>query len=134
MNRLAVSPINLNIHGIALATLAISGLYSFTSLGTTISQWNEGKTIARTQSQAIEAIEHDAELTQAKIDNHINIFDSVVLTDYTCDPNSPPRFDAAPFAKQQQVKVADQNQRVIGVIHPSGTFEFLPGNCNGPVL
>jgi len=134
MQRLSIPPINYKFHAGALLLLATAGLWSFTASGKAISQWNEGKALSQAQSRAVGAIRSEAELTQAQIDNHVNIFDSVTVTGYVCDPNTPPDFDPSLFAKSERVNVADSYQRVVGVIHPGGRFEFHPGNCTGPFL
>lgn len=128
-----VTPINLKFHGAWLAVLLICGAYSFTQVSKAISLWNSRKAENLAHEEEMASIEKEAELTQTKIDNHINIFDSVVLTDYTCDPNDMPRFDTAPFIKDHNVKVADRYQRVIGYISPNGMFHWHPGNCDIPI-
>lgn len=87
-------------------------------------QLDRDKTLFRSE------IEAEREETQAKIDNNINVFDSVTLTGYTCDPKNPPDFDPKPFVDYSSVvNVSDENQIVIGYISFTGQFFFEPENC-----
>lgn len=124
-----INPLNYKIHGTILGALILSGGFSFIALNRTFSEWEDSRLSARAHRQEIVGVERDAEQTQAAIDNHINLYDSVTITGYVCDPESAPKFDVAAFVKDEVVDVADQNQRVIGYIEPSGNFVFLPKNC-----
>lgn len=124
-----IQNLNYRVHGGLLGLLALSGLFSALALNRTFIAWEDSRLSAKGHQQSIKEIERQAEATQAAIDNHINLFDSVTLTDYVCAPESPPEFDTAPFTKDEVVDVADLNQRVIGYIEPNGTFVFLPKNC-----
>jgi hypothetical protein len=130
MLAMPVKPINLKFHAAWLLLLAGSGLYACTQVGQTLGLWTAQRQTQIAHQQQVQQIQHQAELTQAAIDNHINLYDSVTLTDYVCDPEAPPSFDAQPFAKPDQlVKVSDRLQRVVGYIDTSGRFHFHPAYC-----
>ena len=134
--------LNLKLWGSLLALTALSsftGLYAANeslqrltgARANAISQNDQLSQIGRSTDMEKARIESEAAETQAKIDNNINVFDSVALTDYTCDPNNPPQFDPAPFVDgSRAVTVADRNQRVIGFISFTGEFFFEPDRCN----
>lgn len=133
-----VKPLNYKLHGAVLGLSAVMGLYAFTQSSRVFAVWGERKSERIALENDVQAKEDQAMRIQAAIDNNINLFDSVTLSEYTCDPANPPRFNVAAFVQpDQQVKVADQNQRVIGYIAPGNTggqFHFHAGNCNGPTL
>ena len=134
--------LNLKLWGSLLALTALSsltGLYATNeslqrltgARANAISQNDQLSQIGRSTDMEKARIESEAAETQAKIDNNINVFDSVTITGYTCDPASPPDFDPAPFVDgSRAVKVSDQNQRVIGYISFTGEFFFEPDRCN----
>lgn len=129
---LVVKPLDFRIHSALLIPLAFCGLFSVVKVNNTINAWNMARAEDGAHSRQVAEVERQADLTQSKIDNRVNVFDSVTLTDYTCDPDNPPQFEVGPFIDPDQpVNVADMNQRVIGYIEPSGTFVFLPNNCRG---
>ncbi|MEO0455425.1 MAG: hypothetical protein AAF152_02420 [Cyanobacteria bacterium P01_A01_bin.114] len=107
----------------------INTAWSATNINNAIKRWDSSRARIAQHQAALAEIKRDAEKTQAAIDNHTNLYDSVTLTDYVCDPEQPPSFDTAPFAKSEPVNVADKNQRVIGYIEPDGYFTWLPKNC-----
>lgn len=133
--------LNLKLWGSLLTLTALSSFVGLYSASTSLSRLTGARANAIQQSkqlasderqQALERsqIETEAERTQAKIDNNINVFNSVTLSDYTCSADSPPVFDPAPFVDETRaVKVADRNQRVIGFISFTGEFFFEPDNC-----
>lgn len=124
-----VKHIDYRVHSGWLCLLLICGLFSGVKLNATVSRWNAQRGSQQQHREEIAAIERKADLAQAAIDNKVNVYDSVVLTDYSCDPEQAPAFEVAPFVKDQPVKVADQNQRIIGYVDPAGAFVFLPNNC-----
>lgn len=125
--------------GLALLSSAL-GLYASTQ---SIARLTGSRAASISQSQQIESLERhtdlerakleaEADRTQAAIDNNINLFSSVTLADYTCDPDSPPTFDSSAFVKTERVNVADRHQRVIGHIQQKsygGAFIFEPYRC-----
>jgi hypothetical protein len=125
-----IKPLDYRLIGAWLTTLVISGVWSAVPLNNSISALSANRARAAEQGLAIRELERKAQQAQAAIDNNINLYDSVTLTNYVCDPQSPPGFEVAPFVKSELVNVADKNQRLIGYIEPSGTFVFLPNNCN----
>lgn len=129
-----VQPINLKIHAAWMLTLALCGAFSLAKVNSTFSLWQARKESGIAHSDRITEIEQQAAIQQAEIDNHINTYDSVTVTGYVCDPQTPPEFDPTPFAKPDElVRVADQYQRVIGYIDVSGRFTFHAGNCDTPL-
>lgn len=133
-----VKPLNYKLHGVLLGVTVVMGLYAFTQSSRVFAVWGERKSDRIALENDVQAKEDQAMRIQAAIDNNINVFDSVTLTDYTCDPLAPPRFNVAAFVQPDaQVTVADQHQRVIGYITPGnagGQFQFHAGNCDGPTL
>lgn len=133
--------LNLKLWGSLLALTALTSTIGLYAASTSLSRLTGARANAIAQSnqlasddrqQAIERsqIETEAEATQAKIDNNINVFNSVTLSDYTCSVDSPPVFDPAPFVDESRaVPVADRNQRVIGFVSFTGEFFFQPENC-----
>lgn len=129
---LQVKPLDFRIHSALLLPLAFCGLFSVVKVNNTINSWNMARAEDRAHSQQVAEVERQADLAQSKIENRVNVFDSVTLTDYTCEPDNPPQFEVGPFVDPDRpVNVADMNQRVIGYIEPSGTFVFLSNNCRG---
>ena len=94
----------------------------------------ESNAVAHEQRQARlkdAEIESRADIQQSYIDNKVNLFDSLHLPDYTCDPSNPPVYEWPLYAQpDQKVNVSDRNQRVIGEITPTGNFYFFRENCN----
>jgi len=74
--------------------------------------------------------EQEADAIQDKIDNNTNIYDSITLSDYVCDPENPPEFYFANLTNPKKtLNVADRNSRVIGTLDFTGEFHFNPQNC-----
>ena len=133
--------LNLKLWGSLLALTALSsftGLYAANeslqrltgARADAIGQSNQLSQLDRQKALERARIETKTEEIQAKIDNNINVFDSVTITGYTCDPDNPPDFDPKPFVDYGgTVNVADQNQRKIGYISFTGAFIFEPNNC-----
>lgn len=133
--------LNLKLWGSLLTLTALTSIIGLYAASTSLSRLTGARASAIAQSNQLASderqkalersqVEVEAEVTQAKIDNNINVFDSVTLSDYVCSADSPPVFDPAPFVDESRsVKVADRNQRVIGYVAFTGEFVFQPENC-----
>lgn len=133
-----VKPLNYKAHGAVLALGLVMGGYALSQASRVFAVWGDRRGESIALEDDIKATEAEAMRTQAAIDNNINLYDSVTLVSYVCDPAKPPEFEVEPFVKPDvQVRVADKHQRVIGYIAPGnsgGQFYFHAGNCNGPKL
>lgn len=112
---------------------AVSTLHSLERLSqarqNSIQQNNQIAQLDR-QTQLRQAdIESKADIQQSYIDNNVNFFNSVVLEDYTCNPNVHPTLEWSRYTQNHKVHIVDRNQRIVGELMPSGTYYHLPENC-----
>ena len=133
--------LNLKLWGSLLALTALSSITGLYAANVSLQRLTGARANAIGQNDQLSQIDRQTEMerarieaeaaeTQSKIDNNINMFDSVTLSGYTCDPSNPPQFDPSPFVDESRaVKVADKNQRVIGYISFTGKFYFEPERC-----
>ena len=136
--------LNLKLWGLLIGLAVFAVLSGALTAIETVGRVRDGRAQSLSQSRALSELERAAALNraqleakadgqQAAIDNNVNLYSSVTLTDYICDPATPPRVDSAIFAKpDERVMVADSNQRTIGYIEETfygGGFIFQPERC-----
>ncbi|MEM9008137.1 MAG: hypothetical protein AAGE59_32095 [Cyanobacteria bacterium P01_F01_bin.86] len=123
-----IKPLEYRVHMALLACISIAGLFSTVRVNNTITAWNDQRDSNAIHRTKLDRIEKRAEVVQAVIDNNVNQYDSVTLSDYICDPDNRPNFNITPYQDIEHLTVADQNNRIIGNLQ-YGLFYFKPENC-----
>lgn len=93
--------LNLKLWGSLLALTALSSITGLYAANVSLQRLTGARANAIGQNDQLSQIDRQTEMerarieaeaaeTQSKIDNNINMFDSVTLSGYTCDPSNPP--------------------------------------------